>query len=151
MLGRLRLHQLGPAAVRIVQIELPFAVAADLGFRFVFRGATRDYRLIAFLNIRHFEGDVLHCAKLAPGRRPLVDHQLDVIATRAGCAEIDPIDFRVGAAAAPEFDEAELVVIISQRRIQLFTRNGNAGVQQMDGDPFGIFKLAPRFRVLAFG
>jgi hypothetical protein len=62
LFGGLELHELNAGVIRVIEIELPFAVAAELRF-FAGLPAVFDELLLGSVNVGHSESDVIHYAE----------------------------------------------------------------------------------------
>src|SRR5882762_1505447 len=110
ILGRLEFHQLDACFVRIVQIELPFAVAPDLRF-FGPSPAILDELLLRRVNIRNAERNVIHHTKRLVARlRRNAQHVLDPVSSVRNL-HVHPVIFALFHSAVPVHMKAKNIFI----------------------------------------
>src|SRR5208282_88685 len=105
---RSKFHEFGAGMFGVVEVELPFAVAADFGF---FGGLRTDGYEFLFdgVNVGDAEGNVVHDAKgafVCSGRN--IEHVLDPVGA-VGNLHGDPAVLVVLHAAVPVGTEAEKI------------------------------------------
>jgi len=103
-------HEFDEGVVRVVEIELPFAVAADFGF-FDFVPAVGAELLFGGVDVGDAEGDMIHHAESAfVGVRGDVEHVFEPVGAVANL-HVDPIGFVILHAAVPIDLETENVFV----------------------------------------
>jgi len=104
------LHEFDASFVGVVEIELPFAVAADFGF-FGKRGAVFAELFLCCVDVRDAERDVVHDAeKMFVLSGWVVEHEFEPVGAVRNL-ERDPARFVVFHAAMPVRAEAEDVFV----------------------------------------
>src|SRR6266702_2489990 len=103
-------HEFDTGVVGVVEIELPFAVTADLGFFGAVPSVLAKLRF-GGVDVRDAESDVVHDAEsvmVSVGRD--VEHVLDPVSA-VGDLHVDPTGFVIWSSAMPVNVEAEDVFV----------------------------------------
>jgi hypothetical protein len=156
-LDRSELHQFDAGSVGIVQIELPFAVAADFGL-LARVPAVFAQQLLGSVDVGNAESDVVHHPKsVLVGVSGDVEHVFEPVGAVRDL-HVDPVGFVVLHAAVPVDAEAEEVFVefvfgdaighdepsVNQTRADLIggrcERAVNGSLHKGDGKAFGILE-----------
>src|SRR5436190_12850154 len=117
---RIRLHQLASSAIRVIEIQLPFAVdpRANLeGPRVAFAGGTSLKIGERLRQIGHLKADMVQRPERFQVRLLVIEHELDVVRA-VGHAHVDPAKRLAILASAPELSKAQNLTIEFQSRFK---------------------------------